>query len=44
MMFANPDYIRVLYTTLPGFVLLGVAGFMLALGSFAMAKLSKVEV
>lgn len=44
MMFANPDYIRVLYTTLPGFVLLGVAAFMLALGSFAMAKLSKVEV
>lgn len=44
MMFANPDYISVLYTTLPGFVLLGVAAFMLALGSFAMAKLSKVEV
>lgn len=44
MMFANPDYIRVLYTTVPGFVLLGVAAFMLALGSFAMAKLSKVEV
>lgn len=44
MMFANPDYIRVLYTTLPGMLLLGVAGFLLALGSFAMAKLSKVEV
>jgi tight adherence protein B len=44
MMFANPDYISVLYTTLPGFVLLGVAAFMLALGAFAMAKLSKVEV
>jgi tight adherence protein B len=44
MMFANPDYISVLYTTVPGFVLLAVAGFMLILGSFAMAKLSKVEV
>ncbi|MBL0747469.1 type II secretion system F family protein [Nocardioides baculatus] len=44
MLFANPDYIRVLYTTLPGFLLLGLAGFLLALGSFAMAKLSKVEV
>lgn len=44
MMFANPDYISVLYTTLPGYVLLALAAFMLALGSFAMAKLSKVEV
>ncbi|WP_210438142.1 type II secretion system F family protein [Nocardioides xinjiangensis] len=44
MTFANPEYIRVLYTTLPGFVLLGLAGFLLALGSFTMAKLSKVEV
>lgn len=44
MMFANPEYISVLYTTLPGFVLLGLAAFMLGLGSFAMAKLSKVEV
>ena len=44
MMFANPEYIRVLYTTAIGFVLLGVAAFMLAIGAFAMAKLSKVEV
>jgi tight adherence protein B len=44
MMFGNPEYISVLYTTLPGFVLLGFAGFLLALGSFAMAKLAKVEV
>jgi tight adherence protein B len=44
MQFGNPEYIRVLYTTLPGFVLLGVAAFLLALGSFAMAKLAKVEV
>ncbi len=44
MMFANPEYIEVLYTTVQGFILLGVAAFMLALGGFAMAKLSKVEV
>ncbi|MFC7725114.1 type II secretion system F family protein [Nocardioides sp. GCM10028917] len=44
MLYANPEYISVLYTTLPGFVLLGMAAFMLALGAFAMAKLSKVEV
>ena len=44
MVFANPEYIEVLYTTLPGFILLGVAAFMLGLGGFAMAKLSKVEV
>jgi tight adherence protein B len=44
MMFVNPEYIRLLYTTLPGFVLLGVAAGLLAIGSFAMSKLSKVEV
>jgi tight adherence protein B len=44
MMFVNPEYIELLYTTLPGFILLGMAGFLLALGSFAMSKLSKVEV
>ncbi len=44
MMFANPAYIRLLYTTFPGFVLLGLAAALLAMGSFAMSKLSKVEV
>ena len=44
MMFANPAYIRLLYTTLPGFILLGLAAVLLGLGSFAMSKLSKVEV
>jgi tight adherence protein B len=44
MTFANPEYIRVLYTTVPGFFLLALAGFLLALGAFAMSKLSKVEV
>jgi tight adherence protein B len=44
MMFVNPEYIRLLYTTVPGFVLLALATFLLVLGSFAMAKLAKVEV
>jgi tight adherence protein B len=44
MMWANPEYIKLLYTTVPGYVLLGLAIALLAIGSFAMAKLAKVEV
>jgi tight adherence protein B len=44
MMFANPDYVEVLYTTFIGWILIVIAGFLLALGGFAMAKLAKVEV
>ena len=44
MMMVNPDYIALLYTTVPGFVLLAIATFLLGLGSFAMSKLAKVEV
>ena len=44
MMMVNPDYIALLYTTLPGFIILGTAAFLLGLGSFAMSKLAKVEV
>ena len=44
MTFANPDYVRLLYTTLPGYIILGVALFLLGLGSFAMSKLATVEV
>lgn len=44
MTFANPDYVRLLYTTLPGYILLGIALFLLSLGSFAMMKLATVEV
>ncbi len=44
MMMVNPDYIALLYTTVPGFVLLAIAIFLLGLGSFAMSKLAKVEV
>ena len=44
MTFANPGYVSLLYTTVPGFILLGLATALLAMGSFAMSKLSKVEV
>jgi tight adherence protein B len=44
MMFANPEYVRPLYTTFAGFVLLGMAGVLLAIGGWAMAKMATVEV
>ena len=44
MMWVNPTYIALLYTTFPGFILLGAAMVLLVLGSLFMAKLSKVEV
>jgi len=44
MMWVNPTYIALLYTTFPGFILLGAAVVLLVLGSVFMAKLSKVEV
>jgi len=44
MLFVNREYISVLYTTVPGFLLLGFAAILLAIGSFAMSKLAKVEV
>jgi tight adherence protein B len=44
MTYANPEYVRVLYTTAIGWMILAVAAFMLALGSFAMSKLATVKV
>lgn len=44
MMFVNPEYIALLYTTVPGYFILGLAACLLAMGSFAMSKLAKVEV
>ena len=44
LLVGNPEYVRPLYTTGIGYAMLGAAGFLLALGSFAMAKLAKVEV
>jgi tight adherence protein B len=44
MLFANPDYVRPLYTTGVGFVIMGLAGVLLAIGGFAMSRLAKVEV
>lgn len=44
MTFTNPEYISLLYTTTPGYFILGLAVVLLGLGSFAMSKLAKVEV
>lgn len=44
MTMVNPEYISLLYTTVPGYFLLGLAAVLLAIGSWAMSKLSKVEV
>ena len=44
MTFANPEYVRLLYTTVSGYIMLAAAVVLLALGSFAMAKLATVEV
>lgn len=44
MYFVNPDYIRLLYTTLPGYIMLTLAVLLLGLGAFMMSKIAKVEV
>lgn len=44
MLFANREYVSVLWTTLPGYVMLAAALALLGLGSWTMAKLAKVEV
>lgn len=44
MMLANRKYVEPLYTTGIGWAMLGAACFLLALGSFMMAKMAKVEV
>lgn len=42
--FNNPEYIRPLYTTVPGVVMLVASAVLMALGSFWMSRLVKVEV
>ena len=44
MYFANNEYIRVLYTTMIGFILMAAAVVLLTIGGFFMFKLAKVEV
>lgn len=44
MMGANPEYVELLYTTVPGYFILGAAAALLALGSYAMSRLARVEV
>jgi tight adherence protein B len=44
MLFANREYVSVLWTTLPGYFMLALAAALLGIGSWSMAKLAKVEV
>lgn len=44
MFFANRDYVSQLWTNVLGWIMMGVAALLLALGSWSMAKLAKVEV
>ena len=45
MLFANRDYVApAVHRRCPGFVLLGAAAVLLAVGAFVMSKLAKVEV
>jgi tight adherence protein B len=44
MYFANNEYVRVLYTTMIGFILMAAAVVLLSIGGFFMFKLAKVEV
>lgn len=42
--FTNREYVQVLWTTGMGFVFLGIAFLLLAIGGWSMSKLAKVEV
>jgi tight adherence protein B len=44
MLFSNPDYVALLYTTGIGFAMLAAALILLSIGSWAMAKLATVKV
>ncbi len=40
----NPDYLNPLFTTIYGWVMMAVAGVMLAIGFFVMSRMVKIEV
>jgi tight adherence protein B len=44
MMVANREYVSVLYTTFLGWIMLAVAGVLMAVGSFWMSRVVKVDV
>ncbi|GAA2150390.1 hypothetical protein GCM10009844_31270 [Nocardioides koreensis] len=44
MFFANRDYVSVFYTEFIGWLMIGVAGVLLAIGAFFMSRLVKVEI
>ncbi len=44
MLFVRPDFVRPMYTTVPGIVMLALALAMLGLGFFVMSRLIRIEV
>lgn len=44
MVIVNPTYVRPLFTTVPGYVLLAVGGSMMSLGIFVMTRMIKIDV
>ena len=44
MLIVRPDFIRPLYTTGTGYVMIGIAVALLAAGQFVMSRLTKIEV
>jgi tight adherence protein B len=44
MLFVRPEFVRPLYTTVPGFLMLGAAGVLLTLGFVVMSRLVRIEV
>ena len=44
MLLVRPDFVRPLYTTVTGYLMLGLAAALLATGQFVMSRLTKVEV
>jgi tight adherence protein B len=44
LLLVRPDFVRPLYTTLPGFLMLGAAAGLLGMGIFVLSRLVKIEV
>ncbi len=40
----NPDYVRPLFTTVPGIAMISAGGFMMGLGIFIMTRMIKIDV
>ncbi|WP_210648548.1 type II secretion system F family protein [Nocardioides sp. SYSU D00065] len=44
MLAVRPDFVRPLYTTLTGYVMIGIAAVLLLVGQFVVSRLTKIEV